>query len=98
MAAVTRRGPAKAAPRPPRDHPARPESAGGEDFEAVSRDEFVRRRAIGGFRAVAGRRMACCYGIPLSVAGRLARGRDVHRQRSRAALPAARLRFPTCWS
>ncbi|MGG7645549.1 phosphonate metabolism protein/1,5-bisphosphokinase (PRPP-forming) PhnN [Rhodovulum sp. YNF3179] len=71
----------------------RPETAGGEPFEGVSEAEFARRKAAGTF-AIDWQAHGLCYGIPASIDAALAAGRDVVFNGSRAALPAARRRYP----
>ncbi len=71
----------------------RPPDAGGEPFESLTVDEFLRRRAAGEFAlhwAAHGR----LYGVPASIRDALAAGRPVIFNGSRAALPDARRAFP----
>lgn len=71
----------------------RPEAAGGEPFEGVSRDEFRRRREAGLF-AIWWEAHGLLYGVPAAIDDALAAGRTVIFNGSRAALPAARDRYP----
>jgi phosphonate metabolism protein PhnN/1,5-bisphosphokinase (PRPP-forming) len=71
----------------------RPEAAGGEAFEGVTSAEFRRRKAAGAF-AIDWRAHGLFYGIPTTIEAPLAAGRTVLFNGSRAALPAARARFP----
>ena len=71
----------------------RPEAAGGERFEGISREQFAARRAAGDF-AIWWEAHGLYYGIPKSIHQELAAGRTVLFNGSRAALPAARQAFP----
>lgn len=71
----------------------RPESAGGEDFEGVSEAEFALRLAAGQF-ALHWRAHGLSYAIPEAELAPLSQGKPVLFNGSRAALPAACLRFP----
>ncbi|CAG0907517.1 unnamed protein product, partial [Cyprideis torosa] len=72
---------------------ARHDAVGGEDYEAVSDDEFERRRERGEF-AVHWRAHGNAYGIPREIDDWLAAGRTVLFNGSRRALPAAQQRYP----
>lgn len=72
----------------------RPATAGGEDFESVTRDEFEARRAAGGF-ALWWTAHGLLYGIPASVCKTLALGVDVLANLSRAQLSQASEVFET---
>lgn len=67
----------------------RPTEAGGEDFEGVTPEEFVARKARGEF-ALDWQAHGLCYAIPHDQL----RAGDVIFNGSRAALPAAQARFP----
>ncbi|MEM7525729.1 MAG: phosphonate metabolism protein/1,5-bisphosphokinase (PRPP-forming) PhnN [Pseudomonadota bacterium] len=71
----------------------RPESAGGEPFEGVSREAFERRRAGGGF-AVWWEAHGLLYGVPASIVDDLDAGRTVMFNGSRGAIGQARIQFP----
>lgn len=71
----------------------RPASAGGEDFEGVPQSEFDRLCAEGAF-ALTWQAHGLSYGVPLSIEGWLADGRDVIFNGSRAALPVIVERYP----
>jgi ribose 1,5-bisphosphokinase len=71
----------------------RPADAGGEDFEAVDRAEFRRRKAAGRF-ALDWQAHGLCYGIPSGIDAVLAAGRDVIFNGSRAVLREAAARYP----
>ena len=71
----------------------RPESAGGEPFEGVSREEFERRRTAGDF-AVWWEAHGMLYGVPLTVEDEIEAGRTVIFNGSRGAIGQARLRYP----
>lgn len=71
----------------------RPSDAGGEDFDGVSAPEFDRLCAAGAF-ALHWQAHGLRYGIPISVEDRLAEGRVVLFNGSRAMLGAAQSRFP----
>ncbi len=71
----------------------RPEAAGGEPCESVSRSEFLRRRDAGGF-AIWWTAHGLLYGVPASIRADLEAGRTVIFNGSRAALDEARRRFP----
>jgi len=68
----------------------RPAEAGGEDFDGVTPAEFARRKAAGEF-ALDWQAHGLSYGIP---AAQIDPARDVLFNGSRAALPAAQVRFP----
>jgi len=68
----------------------RPTEAGGEDFDGVSPAEFALRRSAGDF-ALDWQAHGLSYGIP---AAQIDPARRVLFNGSRAALPAARARFP----
>jgi ribose 1,5-bisphosphokinase len=70
----------------------RPSEAGGEPFEGVSEDEFLRRKLAGEF-VLDWQAHGLFYGIPASVRGDLAAGRDVIFNGSRAELAAALAHF-----
>ncbi|KZE31687.1 phosphonate metabolism protein/1,5-bisphosphokinase (PRPP-forming) PhnN [Crenobacter luteus] len=72
----------------------RPADAGGENHVALSPAEFDAREA-GGCFALTWRRHALAYGVGVEVEAWLAAGFDVVVNGSRAALPAARARFPS---
>ncbi|SMH53566.1 phosphonate metabolism protein/1,5-bisphosphokinase (PRPP-forming) PhnN [Maritimibacter sp. HL-12] len=67
--------------------------AGGEDFDAVSREEFQRLHAAGAF-ALDWEAHGLRYGIPAEVTRRLARGETVLFNGSRAMLGQAAQVFP----
>lgn len=67
--------------------------AGGEEHEALSRDEFILRRARGDF-ALHWESHGLCYGIGLEMEDWLAHGCLVVYNGSRAHLPLAHLAFP----
>lgn len=67
-------------------------SAGGEDLDPVSRSEFARRVAAGGF-LLHWEAHALGYGIPASARRRLDEGRDVMANVSRAVIAEARARL-----
>ena len=71
----------------------RPEAAGGEDFEGVTEADFARRLTRGDF-ALHWRAHGLSYGIPATVFDRLAEGRTVLFNGSRAALAEAARVFP----
>jgi len=71
----------------------RPESAGGEPFEGVSKAEFARREAAGDF-ALVWRAHGLAYGIPRDGLAPLAEGRDVLFNGSRAAMAESLAAFP----
>lgn len=71
----------------------RPQEAGGERFDAVSEAEFDRRLARGDF-ALHWSAHGLRYGIPATVRDRLAEGRTVLFNGSRAVLGDARRAFP----
>lgn len=71
----------------------RPEAAGGEPFEGVTRDEFERRRSAGAF-AVWWEAHGLLYGAPASISDAMEAGRDVILNGSRGAVGQARLVFP----
>lgn len=71
----------------------RPEQAGGEDFEGISEEEFMIRRAAGGF-ALWWNAHGLFYGIPAEVRARMGRGESVLANLSRGALREAEAQFP----
>lgn len=71
----------------------RPETSGGEVFEGVSEAEFARRLARGDF-ALHWRAHGLAYGIPATVHDRLAEGRSILFNGSRAMLREAGREFP----
>jgi phosphonate metabolism protein PhnN/1,5-bisphosphokinase (PRPP-forming) len=71
----------------------RPESAGGEDFEGVTADEFERRRAAGDF-ALFWQAHGLSYGVPRAEFAALMRGYSVLFNGSRHGLAEAQARFP----
>jgi len=71
----------------------RPIDAGGEDHEALSRDDFARQLAEGRF-LVHWQAHGLSYGIPRAVLDDVAAGRMVLFNGSRAALPAAWAAWP----
>lgn len=73
----------------------RPASAGGEDFEGVTEDNFHTRAAAGEF-ALSWAAHDLQYAIPATVATQLENGQDVLANLSRAMLPAARHAFSSC--
>jgi len=66
----------------------RPEEAGGEPFEGVSREEFARREAEGAF-VLTWQAHGLRYGIPATIDRALAEGRDVLWNGSRGVLGRA---------
>ncbi len=71
----------------------RPQEAGGEAFEGVSAAEFEARLRRGAF-ALHWRAHGLRYGVPARIDTDLAAGHTVLFNGSRAALPAARARYP----
>lgn len=71
----------------------RPADAGGEDHQAVTPDEFERRRAAGGF-ALYWFAHGLAYGLPVTLEDDIAAGRTVVANASRAVVDQARRRFP----
>lgn len=71
----------------------RPTEAGGEPYEGVTEDEFLRRKAAGGF-VLDWQAHGLRYGIPNSVETAMSEGRDVIFNGSRAMLGAAWEAFP----
>ncbi len=71
----------------------RPADAGGEDYEAVTPEEFDRREAQGQF-ALSWRAHGLAYGIPDSIRAHIDKGGIVVANGSRAMLEDARRRFP----
>lgn len=71
----------------------RPPEAGGEPYEGVTEDEFLRRKLAGEF-VLDWEAHGLCYGIPLSVERAMSEGRDVIFNGSRAMLGAAWEAFP----
>ena len=71
----------------------RPSDSGGEAFDGVSEAEFLKRRDAGDF-ALWWQAHGLYYGIPASVDGALAEGRDVLFNGSRAVLAEAVARYP----
>jgi len=71
----------------------RPASAGGEDFEGVTADEFDRRRAAGDF-ALSWQAHGLHYGVPLAEFAALMWGHDVLFNGSRHGLAEAQNQFP----
>jgi ribose 1,5-bisphosphokinase len=72
----------------------RPADAGGEDFDSLDRGRFERLEQAGAF-ALSWEAHGLCYGIPASVMGTLAEGRDLLVNLSRGVLVEAQARFPT---
>lgn len=71
----------------------RPAEAGGEPYEGVTEDEFLRRKEAGGF-VLEWEAHGLRYGIPASVETAMSEGRDVIFNGSRAMLGAAWEVFP----
>ncbi|MBU0641703.1 MAG: phosphonate metabolism protein/1,5-bisphosphokinase (PRPP-forming) PhnN [Alphaproteobacteria bacterium] len=71
----------------------RPTSAGGEDFEGVSVEEFDRRLEAGEF-ALHWEAHGLKYGVPIEIEIALNEGRDVVFNGSRAILPEAYALYP----
>ena len=71
----------------------RPENAGSEPFEGVSRETFTARLQRGEF-ALHWQAHGLCYGVPAAELAPLGQGRDVLVNGSRGALPAAQIAFP----
>lgn len=71
----------------------RPNDAGGEDFDAVSADEFAAIRDAGGF-AISWSAHGLSYGIPVQIKEHLKRGEDVLANLSRGVLSDVNLQFP----
>lgn len=71
----------------------RSSDAGGEAFDGVTEAEFLKRRDAGDF-ALWWQAHGLYYGIPVSVDGALAEGRDVLFNGSRAVLAEAAARYP----
>lgn len=71
----------------------RPEAAGGEDFEGVTESEFARRLAQGAF-ALHWQAHGLSYGIPADVRDRMAEGKTLLFNGSRAMLAEAAAAFP----
>ena len=71
----------------------RSETAGGEPYEGVTREEFERRRATGAF-AVWWEAHGLLYGVPAAIRDVLEAGRDAILNGSRGAVGQARLAFP----
>ena len=71
----------------------RPEAAGGEPYEGVSREEFERRRSAGLF-AVWWEAHGLLYGAPATIGDEMEAGRDVILNGSRGAVGQARMVFP----
>lgn len=72
----------------------RPETAGGEDYDGVSVDEFAARRAAGAF-AIWWQAHGLFYGIPADVADRIEQGHSAIANFSRSALIEAKRIFPS---
>ena len=70
----------------------RPEAAGGEAHEAVTREHFLARRAAGGF-ALWWEAHGLLYGIPRDIEADLAGGRVVIANLSRGVLVEAAVRY-----
>jgi ribose 1,5-bisphosphokinase len=71
----------------------RPAEAGGEPYEGVTEEEFLRRKADGGF-ILDWEAHGLRYGIPMHVETAMSEGRDVIFNGSRAMLGAAWEAFP----
>ena len=71
----------------------RPADAGGEDHEAVSAEEFARRKASGGF-LFAWSAHGLEYGLPIALKSELAQGRHVVANGSRETVSALAARVP----
>ncbi|MCT4577041.1 phosphonate metabolism protein/1,5-bisphosphokinase (PRPP-forming) PhnN [Donghicola sp.] len=71
----------------------RPSTAGGEDFEGVTQEEFDNRLRAGAF-VIHWVAHGLSYGIPASIKNDLAAGRTVIFNGSRAALANAHSQFP----
>ena len=70
----------------------RPSEAGGEDFDGIDENTFLRLEAEGAF-ALSWAAHGLRYGIPIAADMALAEGRDVLANLSRAVLTEAKLRF-----
>ncbi len=71
----------------------RPSDAGGEDYEAVSTDEFARRKASGAF-LFSWSAHGLDYALPIELANDLAQGRHVVANGSRDTIAALAPRVP----
>lgn len=71
----------------------RPADAGGEDHEAVTTDEFIRREDAGAF-LLTWRAHGFCYGLSAALADDLAKGRNVVANGSRATIAELARRVP----
>jgi ribose 1,5-bisphosphokinase len=72
----------------------RAKGLGGEDYIAVTEDEFAERKAAGEF-VLDWPAHGLLYGIPATVRDDLAQGQDLLINLSRGALPAAQEAFPS---
>ena len=70
----------------------RPSDAGGEHHEALSEQEFARKRDAGAF-CLHWQAHGLFYGLPSRLEAELAAGRSVVANVSRAVIPSARARF-----
>ncbi|HEX6957501.1 MAG TPA: phosphonate metabolism protein/1,5-bisphosphokinase (PRPP-forming) PhnN [Ferrovibrio sp.] len=77
----------------PRRYVTRPAGLGGEDYIAVSEDDFAAMQRRGDF-ALAWAAHGLRYGIPKAIDGELAAGRQVVVNVSRAVIDEARRRYP----
>lgn len=71
----------------------RPADSGGEEHREISASAFERLEGQGGF-ALSWRAHGLAYGIPADIERRLAAGTSVVANASRAAIDAARLKYP----
>lgn len=78
----------------PRREITRDPALGGEDFVAVSAEEFAARERAGHY-ALSWRAHGLCYGMPRTIEAALAEGRAVVVNASRAVIPEARRRYGT---
>ena len=76
----------------PRRAITRPREAGGEDYASETMADFETSERAGNF-ALSWRAHGLAYGIPVSIAANLARGRHVVVNVSRAAVEDARAKF-----
>ena len=77
----------------PRREITRPPGQPGEDYVAVTPEEFDRREAAGGY-CLSWRAHGLAYGVPREVFDLVAAGRCAVVNASRAAVDEARMRFP----